>query len=78
LHDILGQSKNSKWIFCYSDPKYCLIEDGIALARSAADAPEIDGLVIIEDGADLTVGEFAEVKVTGSTEHDLIGKRRQD
>ena len=74
--DILGQSKNSKWIFCYSYPKYSLIEDGITLARSAADAPEINGLVIIEDGADLIVGEFAEVKVTDSTEHDLIGKRR--
>jgi ribosomal protein S12 methylthiotransferase len=50
-----------------------ITEDGVALARSAADAPEIDGLVIIEDGADLNVGDFAKVKVTGSTEHDLIG-----
>ena len=51
-----------------------ITEDGVALARSAADAPEIDGLVIIEDGADLSIGEITEVKVTGSTEHDLIGK----
>jgi len=51
-----------------------ITEDGVALARSAADAPEIDGLVIIEDGADLNVGEFTEAKVTGSTEHDLIAK----
>ena len=49
-----------------------ITEDGVALARSAADAPEIDGLVIIEDGADLTVGEFTEVKVIEATEHDLI------
>ena len=46
-------------------------------ARSAADAPEIDGLVIIEDGVDLTIGKFAEVKVVESTEHDLIAKRLQ-
>ena len=50
-----------------------ITEDGVALARSAADAPEIDGLVIIEDGANLNVGEFAEVTVVESTEHDLIG-----
>ncbi len=49
-----------------------ITEDGVALARSAADAPEIDGLVIVEDGADLTVGEFTEVQITESTEHDLI------
>ena len=51
-----------------------ITEDGVALARSAADAPEIDGLVIIEDGADLSIGEFAEVEIIESTEHDLIGK----
>jgi ribosomal protein S12 methylthiotransferase len=49
-----------------------ITEDGVALARSAADAPEIDGLVIVEDGADLMVGEFAKVQIIGATEHDLI------
>ena len=49
-----------------------ITEDGVALARSAADAPEIDGLVIVEDGADLNVGEFADVQIIASTEHDLI------
>ncbi len=51
-----------------------ITEDGVALARSAADAPEIDALVIIEDGADLKIGEFTEVDVIEATEHDLIGK----
>jgi len=49
-----------------------ITEDGVALARSAADAPEIDGLVIVEDGAELRVGEFADVTVVESTEHDLL------
>jgi ribosomal protein S12 methylthiotransferase len=49
-----------------------ITEDGVALARSTADAPEIDGLVIVEDGTDLSIGEFAEVKIIDSTEHDLI------
>lgn len=45
-------------------------EDG-AIARSSADAPEIDGLVYIENGQQLSVGDFVEVKVTDSDEHDL-------
>jgi ribosomal protein S12 methylthiotransferase len=42
-----------------------------AIARSAGDAPEIDGRVIIAKGARLKVGEFARVKVTKSDAHDL-------
>ncbi|MEW6561624.1 MAG: 30S ribosomal protein S12 methylthiotransferase RimO [Pseudomonadota bacterium] len=45
-------------------------EDG-AIARSAADAPEIDGLVYIEDGQNLEAGEFVTVRITDSDEHDL-------
>jgi ribosomal protein S12 methylthiotransferase len=45
-------------------------EDG-AVARSAADAPEIDGLVYIENAQDLEPGEFATVRITDSDEHDL-------
>ncbi|MBI5429371.1 MAG: 30S ribosomal protein S12 methylthiotransferase RimO [Nitrosomonadales bacterium] len=45
-------------------------EDG-AIARSSADAPEIDGVVYIEDGQRLSVGDFVEVKITDSDEHDL-------
>jgi ribosomal protein S12 methylthiotransferase len=42
-----------------------------AIARSAADAPEIDGQVRITAGGHLAVGEFARVTITGATEHDL-------
>jgi ribosomal protein S12 methylthiotransferase len=45
-------------------------EEG-AIARSSADAPEIDGLVYIENGQQLNVGDFVEVKITDSDEHDL-------
>ncbi len=40
------------------------------VARSAADAPEIDGVVIIE-GQHIPVGEFATVRVVAADEHDL-------
>jgi len=45
-------------------------EDG-AVARSSADAPEIDGVVYIENGSQLKVGEFVKVKIIDSDEHDL-------
>ena len=48
--------------------------EGVAIARSAADAPEIDGLVYIEDGAHLPVGEFATVQVIDADEHDLYAE----
>jgi ribosomal protein S12 methylthiotransferase len=42
-----------------------------AIARSAADAPEIDGTVRIVNGAALPIGSFARVAVRCATEHDL-------
>jgi len=42
-----------------------------AVARSAADAPEIDGLVHIKQGKSLKAGEFAQVRVTRADSHDL-------
>ena len=47
------------------------IEGDIAIARSSADAPEIDGTVRITGGSALGPGEFARVTVTATTEHDL-------
>ena len=41
------------------------------LARSAADAPEIDGMVIVQPHPSLVPGEFAEVEITDSDDHDL-------
>ncbi|MDP1651405.1 MAG: 30S ribosomal protein S12 methylthiotransferase RimO [Rhodocyclaceae bacterium] len=42
-----------------------------AIARTAGDAPDIDGLVYISDGHDLEIGEFAEVTITDCDVHDL-------
>src|SRR5579883_1803686 len=44
-----------------------------AVARSAADAPEIDGVVRVMDGQSLKPGQFANVRVTGAGAHDLEG-----
>jgi len=50
-----------------------IAEEG-AIARSYADAPEIDGVVVIENPAGLVPGEFAQVRITDSGEHDLWGE----
>jgi len=42
------------------------------VCRSQADAPEIDGNVIVNGGWDVEPGDFVEVEVTGSDEHDLF------
>ncbi len=45
-----------------------------AVGRSAADAPEIDGVVRIRDGASLKPGDFADVVIEKSDAHDLTGR----
>ena len=47
------------------------LKAGGAVGRSAADAPEIDGVVHIEDGPKLKPGDWTQVKVTRSDAHDL-------
>ncbi|HEB86393.1 MAG TPA: radical SAM protein, partial [Gammaproteobacteria bacterium] len=49
-------------------------DDGLLLARSAADAPEVDGVVILDGVEETKPGEFLKVTVTGATEHDLIAE----
>jgi ribosomal protein S12 methylthiotransferase len=46
-----------------------------AIARSMADAPEIDGTVRISGGASLKPGQFVRVRVTGTGAHDLEAVR---
>jgi ribosomal protein S12 methylthiotransferase len=47
-----------------------VVEEG-AVARSKADAPEIDGQVFIDGATHLQVGQFVEVEFEEADEHDL-------
>lgn len=47
------------------------IDEEGAIARSSADAPEIDGKVYIRDADKLKVGDFTHVKITDASEYDL-------
>jgi ribosomal protein S12 methylthiotransferase len=42
-----------------------------AVARSSADAPEIDGLVYVAPDPRLKAGEFFDVRIESSDAHDL-------
>jgi ribosomal protein S12 methylthiotransferase len=45
--------------------------DGLTIGRTYRDAPEIDGLVVLE--GTVPVGEFVPVRITGAMEYDLTG-----
>ncbi|MBW8076721.1 MAG: TRAM domain-containing protein, partial [Gallionella sp.] len=47
------------------------VDDDGAVARSAADAPEIDGVVFIENAGHLSAGDLVTVKIIDADEHDL-------
>jgi ribosomal protein S12 methylthiotransferase len=56
------------------------IEGELAIGRSMADAPEIDGLVQIQDGQRMGFrpGQFVDVRILGADEHDLFGLAGDD
>ncbi len=49
------------------------VHEEAVLARSPADAPEIDGQVVLPPDAGRP-GQFVEVKITGADEHDLFAE----
>jgi len=48
-------------------------ESGRLVARHAGQAPDVDGVVLLEAGA-AGVGEFATVRITGAAGYDLVGE----
>jgi len=50
------------------------VDDEGTIARSAADAPEIDGLVFVNDFFDASPGDFLRVRVVDADEHDLYAE----
>ena len=50
-----------------------VVEEG-AVARSKADAPEIDGQVFIDGATHLKIGDFVEVELEDADEYDMWGR----
>jgi ribosomal protein S12 methylthiotransferase len=50
------------------------VEGTQAIGRSHADAPDIDGSVVIENGAGLRPGQIVKVKIKSADDYDLYGR----
>lgn len=51
-----------------------LPDDGVAVGRTYMDAPGVDGYIFVNTKKRYDSGTFIRVKVTGSSEYDLIGE----
>ena len=54
------------------------VQEEQVIARSYADAPEIDGSVIVPGPWELDPGDFIEVEITDAQDHDLWGRPVED
>jgi ribosomal protein S12 methylthiotransferase len=50
-------------------------ERDLIIARSTADAPEIDGLVYVEADGEFSLGDFMQVKINAADDYDLYAKQ---
>jgi ribosomal protein S12 methylthiotransferase len=50
------------------------VDEAGAIARSMADAPDIDGIVRVVDGQELAPGQFADVLIEDADEYDLVAR----
>jgi ribosomal protein S12 methylthiotransferase len=73
LQSRISRERLTRWIGKTLD---CLVEEpsgrNHVIARTAGDAPEVDGGIVLKGKA--RPGEFVRARVTGSTDHDLIGE----
>lgn len=49
-------------------------DEGVYIARTYMDAPDVDGYVFLESDWNLMSGDFVTVKIVGAKEYDLIGE----
>lgn len=69
----ISRANNKSWIGKELDVLVEGAGDGVSIARSYRDAPEVDGVVIVQ--GELPVGEFARVRITEAVEYDLMAER---
>lgn len=56
----------------------CEDEDGVAIGRTTADAPEIDGIIYVTTDRHLEPSDIVNVRVTDNQDYDLIGREVLD
>ena len=72
LQESISLKKNQRLIGQTMDVLVEGYGDGLSIGRSYRDAPEIDGMVLVEDK--LPQGEIVPVQITGALVHDLLGR----
>lgn len=72
LQQKISLANNRAWLGKELDVLVEGAGDGISIARSYRDAPEVDGVVLIQQ--ELPIGNFVRVKITQAMEYDLIGE----
>ncbi len=73
----ISLARNKSWIGRSLDVLLEVFDEeaGIVTGRSFRSAPEIDGLVVIEEASQpLTIGDIMEVQVVGALPYDLLAK----
>ena len=73
LQEEISRGCNGAWIGRELDVLIEGVGDGISVGRSFRDAPEIDGLVLLDEV--LEVDEMVRVRVSGALTHDLMAER---
>ena len=71
----LGERKIGQTLTVMIEGK--VADENAYVARSAADAPGVDGYVFVNTEETLVSGDFVKVKITGALEYDLIGEIAQ-
>jgi ribosomal protein S12 methylthiotransferase len=72
LQAAISLEKNQEWVGKTLDTLVEGVSEGISVGRSYRDAPEIDGLVIID--GEFPIGEIVPVKIDGAMTYDLTGR----
>ncbi len=70
IQDDITAESNMAQVGRRMDALVDMVEDGVPVARTYREAPEIDGVVTLDRGS---AGQWVEVEITGSYETDLAG-----
>ncbi len=67
-----GQNRVGETLWVMIEGK--VADENAYVGRTYADAPGIDGYVFVNTSTELMSGDFAQVRITGALEYDLIGE----
>ena len=67
-----GQRRIGQTMLCVVEGE--IPQESAYVARTYADAPDVDGYLFLNTQETLVSGDFTRVRVTGALEYDLIGE----